>query len=186
MEKIRIKEAIVVEGRDDIAVVERAVDTLILATHGFGITKETWALIERAYNNQGIIILTDPDFSGEEIRRKLTARFPEAKQAYLPRSEATRGDDIGIENATPEAVLEALAKVKTVVTEPAVNVTKEDLVRLGLSGCDGAAERREAVAAELGIAMGNAKAMLRMLKGYGISLEEVEKAVEWVNRRNLK
>lgn len=186
MNKIKIREAVVVEGRDDIAVVERAVDTLILATHGFGIRKETWALIERAYNEQGIIILTDPDFSGEEIRRKLTERFPEAKQAYLPRELALKGDDIGIENAKPEDVLEALSKVKTIRPDADTCVKKQDLIRLGLSGCEGAAERREALAAELGIGMGNAKAMLRMINGYGISLEEVEKAVEWVSQRNQK
>lgn len=188
MERIRIKEAIVVEGRDDIAVVEKAVDTLILATHGFGITKTTWALIERAYEEQGIIILTDPDYSGEEIRRKLTARFPEAKQAYLPKSQAIKGDDIGIENATPEAVLEALSKVKTTNDEAETCVGREDFRRLGMSGGEGAAALREAVADRLGIANGNSKAMLRMIKGYGISLDEVEKAVEWakINLRNLK
>ena len=45
MDKIKINEAIVVEGRDDIDVVSKAFDTLIIATHGFGITKQTWALI---------------------------------------------------------------------------------------------------------------------------------------------
>ena len=108
MKRSSIREAIVVEGRDDVTVVEQAVDTLILATHGFGITAETWGLIEKAYNERGIIILTDPDFSGEEIRRRLTERFPRAKQAYLPRQKAIKGDDIGVENATPVDVLEAI------------------------------------------------------------------------------
>ncbi len=186
MEKIKIKEAVVVEGRDDIAVVEKVVDTLILATHGFGITKETWALIERAYRNQGIIILTDPDYSGEEIRRKLTERFPEAKHAYLPQNQAIKGDDIGIENAKPEDVMAALSQVKTSAAGAECSVTKEDFVRLGLTGCDGAAERRTAVAEKLGIRMGNSKAVLRLINGFGISLEEVEKAVEWANQRNQK
>lgn len=183
MERNRIKEAIIVEGRDDIAVVERAVDTLIIATHGFGIRKETWALIERAYNEKGIIILTDPDFSGEEIRRKLTARFPEAKQAYLPKHLAMKGDDIGIENATPEDVLAALDNVKTVKETNGADVTKSDMVRLGYSGCADATDRRELLAEKLGIGMGNCKGMLRMINGYGISLEEVEKATEWVNHQ---
>ena len=59
--------------------------------------------MEKAYREKGIIVFTDPDFSGEEIRRKITARFPEAKQAYLPLEEATRDGDIGVENASPEA-----------------------------------------------------------------------------------
>ena len=78
MEKLKIKEAIVVEGRDDTIAVKRAVDGLTIETHGFGIRRETWQVIEKAYSEQGIIIFTDPDFSGEEIRRKLTAQFPDA------------------------------------------------------------------------------------------------------------
>lgn len=108
MERKKIREAIVVEGRDDENVVSRAYDTLIICTHGFGITGETWALIAKAYEEKGIIVLTDPDFSGEEIRKKLTAKFPDAKQAYMPRGAATKGDDIGVENATPEDVIEAV------------------------------------------------------------------------------
>ena len=54
-----------VEGRDDTAAVKRAAEALIIETHGFGIKKETWNIIKKAYENQGIIILTDPDFSGE-------------------------------------------------------------------------------------------------------------------------
>ena len=68
MDKLNIKEAIVVEGRDDTAVVNQITDTLIIETHGFGIARSTWELLEKAYREKGLIILTDPDFSGEEIR----------------------------------------------------------------------------------------------------------------------
>ena len=73
VDKLHIREAIVVEGRDDVDAVSKACDALIIATHGFGITGDTWALIEKAYDELGIIIMTDPDYSGEEIRRRLTA-----------------------------------------------------------------------------------------------------------------
>ena len=55
MEKLKIKEAIVVEGRDDTAAVKRAADALIIETHGFGIKKETWNLIQKAYENKWIV-----------------------------------------------------------------------------------------------------------------------------------
>ena len=97
-----VKEIIVVEGRDDTAAIKRAVDANTIETHGFGIRKETWDLIEKAYNEKGIIIFTDPDFAGNEIRRKLTEKFPKAGQAYLSRRDATKSGDIGIENAEPE------------------------------------------------------------------------------------
>ena len=65
MEKRKIEEVIVVEGRDDTAAVKRAIDGLTLETHGFGIRRETWALIEKAYRETGIIIFTDPDYAGD-------------------------------------------------------------------------------------------------------------------------
>ena len=62
---MKIKEVIVVEGRDDQAALSRAAECFTIATHGFGIRKETLDLIEKAYNEQGIIIFTDPDFPGK-------------------------------------------------------------------------------------------------------------------------
>ena len=94
MEKLKIKEAMIVEGRDDTIAVNRAVDGLTIETHGFGIKKETWQLIEKASKEQGIIVFTDPDYSGEEIRRRIISKFPEAGQAFLPRAQATKKGDI--------------------------------------------------------------------------------------------
>ena len=93
-----IKEVIVVEGRDDEQAVGRAVEASTIATHGFGIAKKTWELIEKAYQERGIIVFTDPDFAGEQIRKRITEKFPEAKQAYLTQEEAWKAGDIGIEN----------------------------------------------------------------------------------------
>ena len=144
MKKIAIDEAIVVEGRDDEIALLKAVDALIIKTHGFGIRQETWTLLEKAYREKGIIVFTDPDFSGEEIRRKITARFPEAKQAYLPLEEATRDGDIGVENASPEAIIQALLKVHSGTAKGTANpITMEELEQMGLSGCEGSAARRE-------------------------------------------
>ena len=203
-----IKEAVIVEGRDDVDVVQKAVDTLIIPTHGFGITAKTYELIARAYEEKGIIILTDPDYSGEEIRRKLSERFPKAKHAYVARELATRDGDIGIENARPEDVLEALRKAHAVSgsqggsglpgqagqvgqsdssgqTVPK-KIEKKDILRLGLVGTDNASALRAKTAEKLGIGYGNSKGLLRMLNGYGISIEELEKAVEWaVNTLSL-
>jgi ribonuclease M5 len=193
-----IKEAVIVEGRDDVDVVQKAVDTLIIPTHGFGITAKTYELIARAYEEKGIIILTDPDYSGEEIRRKLSERFPKAKHAYVARELATRDGDIGIENARPEDVLDAIRKAHAVSDSQSESeksgqagqsgqadqsrpkkIEKKDILRLGLVGTKNASALRAKTAEKLGIGYGNSKGLLRMLNGYGISIEELEKAVEW-------
>lgn len=159
MDKINIKETIVVEGRDDTAAVKQAVDGFIIETHGFGIKRQTWELIERAYNNGGIIIFTDPDFSGEEIRRKLTEKFPSAKQAFLDRKLATKKGDIGIENARPEDIAEALTKAHcTVQTEGEESFSQEDLFH-------GRTCRRQNIGPAAGTGRKNPRHRIRKRKG---------------------
>lgn len=106
----KIEEIIVVEGRDDTAAIRQAVDAVTIETHGFGIREETWQLIEKAYQTKGIIVFTDPDTAGEQIRRRIMKRFPGAREAFLDQERATKAGDIGIENASPQAIREALSK----------------------------------------------------------------------------
>ena len=109
---MKIKEVIVVEGKDDTAAVKAAVDAETIETHGFGMSDSMWTKIDAAYRSCGIIVLTDPDFAGEQIRKKILARYPDAGQAYLPQKDALKKGDIGVENAKPEAIREALSKAR--------------------------------------------------------------------------
>lgn len=176
MEKIKIKEAIVVEGRDDAAVLHLVTDALIIETHGFGIRKATWELLEKAYEEKGLIILTDPDFSGEEIRKRLTKKFPLSKHAYMPRKKAIKNGDIGIENSTPEDVAEVLKKVCTICAGESRQFSAEDLDRTGLAGTAKSKSLREKVGAELGIGYGNCSSFVKKLNSFGISREMFEEA----------
>ena len=203
--KPRIAEVIVVEGRDDTAAILRAVEAITIETDGYGIARDTWERLEAAYRRTGLIIFTDPDHAGRMIRHALKEHFPQAKHAYLTESEAEKAGDIGIENAAPADIRRALQRVGTVIgpasagsagaaataspagatgNESAAAVrlpagfTREDLLRLGLAGEDGAAERREALGKRLGIGYGNAKTFLKRLNALGISREELEEALK--------
>ena len=172
---MKIKETIVVEGRDDRSAVERAVEAPIIETHGFGISEEKWAELAAAYERTGLIIFTDPDFSGLRIRERLKERFPLAKEAFLTKEEAFREGDIGIENAKPEAIASALEKARAEKKDAAEEFTTADLI--AFSGASGAAEFRERLGKELGIGSGNASAFLKKLNRLGITREEFENAV---------
>ena len=74
-------------------------------------------MIETAYKSRGIIVFTDPDTAGEQIRRRILERFPGAKEAFLDQSEAEKDGDIGIENASPESIIRALEKAHAPVPE---------------------------------------------------------------------
>ena len=183
MDKLNIKEAIVVEGRDDTAVVNQITDTLIIETHGFGIARSTWELLEKAYREKGLIILTDPDFSGEEIRRKLSAKFPESKHVYMPRKKAIKNGDVGIENCTPEDVKKVLEKVCTIKKDVTCIFELKDLDKAGLIGRNDSKALREMVGEFLGIGYGNGNAMLKKLNTFGITREDFESAVAKAKER---
>lgn len=182
MNKPKIKEAIVVEGRDDTIAINNAVEGLTIETHGFGIRKETWELIEKAAGQVGIIIFTDPDHSGEEIRRKITEKFPNAKQAFLAREDATKKGDIGIENAEPEAIIEALNKAKVSIEEEnEILYTENDLFNAGLSGRPDSKERRELLGKILGIGYANNKGLLKKLNHFKISRKDFDEAISTID-----
>ena len=185
--KLKLSRAVVVEGRDDTAAVSRAAEALIIPTHGFGITAETWEVIAKADKEKGLVILTDPDHAGEQIRRMLTERFPDALQAYIARDDALAAGDIGVENAEPDVIREALEKALSRGAGGADPSEGRDsggfagmseLRELGLAGCEGAAARRAAVCRRLGIGYGNASAMIKRLRGFGIGTDELREEVE--------
>ena len=172
-----IKEVLVVEGKMDVVAIDKAVEADCIITEGFNLKPQALDSIAKAYQKRGIIIMTDPDSAGERIRRFLTKRFPEAKHAFIPKEDATANNDIGIEQASPEAIRTALAKVRTMDWEPTNNFTGADLLRAGISGSPAASEKRAKLGAVLGIGYANAKTFWQRLNHYGITRQEFQQAV---------
>lgn len=188
-EKIKIKEAIIVEGRDDEARVKQAIDAMIIVTHGFGIKEETWKLIDKAYREKGVIIFTDPDHAGEMIRRKIEKRCPKALHANLSREKARKNKDIGVENASSEDILTAIMSAKSKKSETQGKsllsnnsqsespLSPEDIYALGICGGEGAKIRRERLCDKLGIGYTNAKGFIKRANDFGISKKDIMEAL---------
>ena len=174
---VKIREIIIVEGRDDTTAVKRSVDAVTIETHGYGISAATWKLIDKAYREKGIIVFTDPDHAGEQIRRRIMARYPDAGQAFLDRDLAEKAGDIGIENASPQTIRDALSKARYTVEESDSGFTMDDMVAAGLTGQDDAAQRRKTVGKILGIGYGNTGTFLKRLNKFNITEEELIKAL---------
>ena len=173
-----ISEVIVVEGKSDIARVSMAVSADCIATEGYTLRPAVVAAISDAYKKRGIIILTDPDGPGERIRRRLAALFPNAKHAFVPKDEARTETDVGIEDASPEAIRLALSKAHAAVKEGKEIFTVSDLAAAGLFGDAEAAQKRDAVGAALGIGYGNARTFLKRLNHFGITRKEWEEVTK--------
>lgn len=177
-----IKEVIVVEGRDDITAVKKAVDAEIIAVGGFGINKKVIERIKEAQKRQGVIVFTDPDFAGEKIRKIISKRVPNVKHAYISQRDGMKDDDIGVENASPEVIIKALENAKCDMKGKREEFTMEDMLYFKLNGYNNSKERRDSLGRELGIGYGNARQFLSRLNNYGISKEEFIKALEKVNK----
>lgn len=183
-ERPRIDELIVVEGRDDITAVKRAVEAEVFAVRGFAVRRpEVLSMLREAQERVGVIVLTDPDRAGEQIRSTIEAHVPEARHAYIMRADGTRATDgnIGVENATPEviqaAVLRARQKAASLNSAASPRFTIQDLLYAGLTACPEANERRQRLGQLLGVGYASAKQLLRRLHAFQISRDEFEAAV---------
>lgn len=160
---IRIREAIVVEGRYDKNTLAQVVDTAIIETRGFGIMKDKALLgyLRQVAEKRGLILLLDPDGAGFVIRNYLKGALPKnrVKQAYVPdiygkeRRKQAPGKEgkLGVEGMSPEILLEALRQAGATFedgpeAEPReTGITKADFARWGLSGGPGSGEKRRAL-----------------------------------------
>lgn len=175
--KKHIKEIIVVEGKDDVSAVRRAVDATILTTSGMGLAHldEIAALGKR----QGAIILTDPDVPGTRIRQRVTELLPNAKHAFIARKDACHPvtGKAGVEYAAPETILRALEKAYATTATPQTRYTMADLMRWGLAGSAGSAARRERFCETLALGHANSKTLLKRLNSFGVEEEIILEAL---------
>ncbi len=177
---VKIREAIVVEGRYDKNTLSQIVDAPILETAGFGIfkDKQQLTLLRQVAQKRGLIIFTDSDGAGFVIRNYLKGCIDpkHIKHAYIPdiygkeRRKATAGREgkLGVEGMHSEVILEALRRAGATMdeqtSEQSAAITKQDMVDLGLSGGAGSAERRLALQKKLELPMHmSANALLQAL-----------------------
>ncbi|MBE7001631.1 MAG: DUF4093 domain-containing protein [Ruminococcaceae bacterium] len=165
---IKVREAIVVEGRYDKNTLSQIVDAPILETSGFGIMKDKaqLALLRKVAESRGLIVFTDSDGAGFVIRNFLKSAIPpeQLKHAYIPdvfgkerrKSAAGKEGKIGVEGMPPQVIVDALRNAgATIEGESAKrtvgNITKQDMMELGLSGGADSASKRLALLRKLGL-----------------------------------
>ncbi|MBO8164864.1 MAG: ribonuclease M5 [Brevibacillus sp.] len=175
---MKIKEVIVVEGRDDTAAIKRAVKADTIETGGSAINETTINKIRIAQQKRGVIIFTDPDYQGERIRKIISRAVPGCKHAFIRQEEGRKKDDIGVENASPETIIRALSEVRTEMADQPGEISFEEIVAFGLTAGPKAKERRIKLGERLGIGYANAKQLHKRLAVFQISREEFLRAVQ--------
>lgn len=189
---VKIREAIVVEGRYDKNTLSQIVDAPILETSGFGIfkDKQQMSLLRRVAETRGLIVFTDSDGAGFVIRNHVKSAIPAKylKHAYIPdiagkekrKTAPGKEGKLGVEGMKPEVILACLRRAGATFEgettgEPAQKITKQDLVLLGLSGGQGSAEKRQKLMKKLGFPQHMSPNALLQALNLLYSPEELEK-----------
>ena len=194
---LKIKEAIVVEGRYDKNTLSQLVDGVIVETTGFGIyrNKDLLALLRRLGEKQGLIVLTDSDGAGFQIRSYLKSALPphQVKHAYIPdrpgkerrKRQPGKEGKLGVEGMSQQVLEQVLRQAgATILGESprharSASLTKGDLYACGLAGGQGSRERRKRLLKKLDLpAHLTPNAMLPILSALydrQTLLEEMEK-----------
>lgn len=163
---VRIREAIVVEGRYDKNTLSQIVDAPIFQTNGFSIMKDKaqLELLRRVAQTRGLIVFTDSDGAGFVIRNFLKGVIPshQLKHAYIPdifgkeRRKAAPGKEgkLGVEGMTPQVLIECLRRAGATfdgdeTAMPRSELTKQDMMELGLSGGAGSSHKRRVLLTKL-------------------------------------
>ena len=197
---IKIKEAIVVEGRYDKNTLSQIVDAPILETSGFAIFKDKkqLQLLRRVAQDRGLIVFTDSDGAGFVIRNHLKSVIPAKflKHAYITdiygkeRRKTAPGKEgkLGVEGMRPEVILEALRRAGATIEGERQHrpkeITKQDLMALGLSGGKNSAAMRTALLKKLDLPEHmSANALLQALNLL-MNLDELKKIVETLEQDN--
>ena len=155
---LKIREAIVVEGRYDKNTLSQIVDAPIFQTNGFGIRndKSTVMLLRRVAEQRGLIVFTDSDGGGLLIRNFIKSAIDSRylKHAYIPdvlgkekrKSSPGKEGKLGVEGMTPQVIMDCLKRAGATIEGENVyssgEITKQDLCSLGLSGGKDSAYKR--------------------------------------------
>ena len=177
---MKINELIVVEGKTDIDFLSTFIDADFYQVHGSAINKEDIAFLSKAQKNRGIIILTDPDFPGLQIRHKIKNEIPDAKEAFVRKEFSIKHNKVGVAESTKEEITKALENVISVSKNETKNknFNISDLLELGLIGTKNSKTLRNMVCNSLNIGFSNAKNLLLKLNSINISKDEVKEIIE--------
>ena len=175
---MKIKEIIVCEGKNDTNVLQSYLECDTIETHGTSLGEEVFRQIEQAQKTRGVIIFTDPDHPGEQIRTAINQRIPGCKNAFIDVHKAKTPKKVGVEHANKQDILEALNNLMTYDEGLKETLSYEDYIDLGFQGRCDSRQRREEIARRLYLGKPNAKTLFKRLNMLQLDKAQIEKMLE--------
>ena len=196
---IKIKEAVIVEGKYDKIKLSAIIDTVIIETDGFAVfkDKEKQKLIRFLAEKRGIIIMTDSDSAGFKIRNFINGitKSENIKNVYIPdiygkekrKTEMSKEGKLGVEGMKPEIILSALKKAGILCDEnektECHKITHTDFFEDGISGGENSSGIRKALAKQLDLPERiSSSALLKIINVY-MTYDEYKEAVKTVKNK---
>lgn len=170
----KIKEVVVVEGKHDEALLKSIYDVRCILTNGSHLGKNVLDMIGKYVNDPGVIVFTDPDSVGENIRKRIMDVYPTVKHVYIDKSKAKTLRKVGVEHANFEDIRKAFANVASYDTTYQSELTMADLIDLGLAGSKESANLRNILKNKVPIGQCNAKTCLHRLQYLKLDKGKIE------------
>lgn len=166
---MKINEVIIVEGKTDTQLLQSFLEVDTIETGGSAINNKTLEYIKTVSETRDIIIMTDPDFPGKQIRDKISALVPNCKHAFVDKKKAIKNNKVGIAETSKIDILEALENVVT-FNENSNSISWSEFLTLGIIGNK---QKRLQVYEYFHLGYGNVKTLYKRLNLAGVSCEKI-------------
>ena len=198
MEKLKIDIPILVEGKYDKITLDSLLDARIFVTGGFSVfnNKEKQTLLRRIAEQKGLLVLTDSDGGGKQIRSFLSGILPREKirMLYIPKIEGkekrktqkSKGGLLGVEGMAPDLLRSiflpfAIGESREETSKKPI--TKTDFYLDGLSGGEGAKSRRASLAKHFSLPEDMTANALLEAVNLLYSYEQYKEALDSINEK---
>ena len=175
---MKIKEIIVVEGKNDTNVLQSYFECDTIETHGTCLSNATLKQIEMEKKTRGVIVFTDPDYPGEKIRTTINQKIPGCKNAYIEKNKAKTSKKVGVEHASKDDLFDALQHVFTYEEKPEETLSWQEYIDLGFSGKNDSSMKREMIAKHYYLGKPNAKTLYKRLNMLQLTKNDLEAIIE--------
>ena len=173
------KPVFVVEGKTDVNKLTNIIDADFVVCNGAAISKETINYIKELVKTRKVVVLTDPDFPGLQIRNKIEREVPGVYHAYVDRKKASNGKKLGVAECQIDEIKRAIENYVYYDIQNSVKpqITMKDMVELELTGSEKASKNREIVSNYFHTGFSNAKTLMKHLNMLGVTLEQIKEVL---------
>ena len=134
MNKINIDGVLIVEGIADVSYLSNFVNALFFTTNGYDLSEEKINFLKRAAKVNKLIIYTDPDEAGEEIRKCIKTQINPIFEAKSEKNTRKNYKKSGVAELDKEEVVRALSPFATSEEKRPNNYHLSLLISLRLTG----------------------------------------------------